>query len=126
MTASDKTWNKSYVPVLHTAQELLERSKGKPSNGEELLLLSLKKWEQGSRSRQIARRSLKGFLNWAVMRGKIIGAYAPPEHIPETRNPPEIGYAIADQEIIELLELIPKGRTTNEEETYNSWRFTIQ
>ena len=29
-TASDKTWNKSYVPVLHTAQELLERSKNKP------------------------------------------------------------------------------------------------
>ena len=54
--ASEQTWHKSYVPVLHIAQELLERSKGKPKNGEELLLLSLKKWEQGSRSRQIARR----------------------------------------------------------------------
>ena len=49
--ASEETWNKSYVPVLHIAQELLERSKGKPKNREELLLLSLKKWKQGSRSR---------------------------------------------------------------------------
>ena len=64
--ASEETWNKSYVPVLHKAQELLERSKGKPKNGEELLLLSLKKWEQGSRSRQIARRSLTKFLNWVT------------------------------------------------------------
>ena len=54
--ASEQTWNKSYVPVFHKAQELLERSKGKPSNGEDLLLLSLKKWEQGSKSRQIANR----------------------------------------------------------------------
>ena len=61
--ASEETWNKSYVPVLHIAQELLERSKGKPKNREELLLLSLKKWEQGSRSRQIARKSqLKLYL----------------------------------------------------------------
>ena len=56
-TASEQTWNKSYVPVLHKVQELLERSKGKPKDREELLLLSLKKWEQGSRSRQIARKS---------------------------------------------------------------------
>ena len=82
--------------------------------------------EQGTRSRQIARRSLKGFLEWAVLRGKLIAAYAPPAHIPETRNPTEIGYAIADQEIIELLDLIPKGRTASEEEIYNSWRFAIQ
>ena len=72
--ASEETWNKSYVPVLYTAKELLERSKGKPQNGEQLLLLSLKKWEQGSRSRQIARRSLTKFLNWATQRVKLPSA----------------------------------------------------
>ena len=138
--ASDKTWKKSYYltkkqlnesnitapPVLNRAGDLMERSKGKPQDGESLMLESLKHWEQGTRSRQIARRSLKGFLDWAVMRGKLIAAYAPPAHIPETRNKSEKGYAIADQEIIELLDLIPKGRTASEEEIYNSWRFAIQ
>ena len=124
--ASDATWKKSYIPVLTKAGLLMNRSKGKPQDGESLMLESLTQWEQGSRSRQIARRSLKGFLDWAVMRGKLIAAYAPPAHIPETRNPSEIGYAIADQEIIELLDLIPKGRTASEEEIYNSWRFAIQ
>ena len=109
-----------------TSPGVMNRSKGKPQDGESLMLESLKQWEQGTRSRQIARRSLKGFLEWAVLRGKLIAAYAPPAHIPETRNPSEIGYAIADQEIIELLDLIPKGRTASEEEIYNSWRFAIQ
>ena len=56
-SASEETWNKSYVPVLRIAQELLERSQKKPQNGEELMTYSLKKWEMGSRSRQIARRA---------------------------------------------------------------------
>ena len=72
------------------------------------MLEALKQWEQGTRSRQISRRSLKGFLEWAVLRGKLIAAYAPPAQIPETKNPIDIGYAIDDQEIIELLDLIPK------------------
>ena len=62
VTASDKTWNKSYVPVLHKCQELLERSKGKPSGGEELMLSCLEQWEEGSRSRQIAKRVIYKFL----------------------------------------------------------------
>jgi len=36
-----KTWNKSYVLVLRKCQELLERSKGKPSDGEDLMLSCL-------------------------------------------------------------------------------------
>ena len=124
--ASDKTWKKSYIPVLTKAGLLMNRSKGKPQDGESLMLEALKQWEQGTRSRQISRRSLKGFLEWAVLRGKLIAAYAPPAQIPETKNPIDIGYAIDDQEIIELLDLIPKGRTAKEEETYNAWKFAIQ
>jgi len=124
--ASDKTWNKSYIPVLTKAGLLMNRSKGKPQDGESLMLEALKQWEQGTRSRQIARRALKGFLDWAVLREKLIAAYAPPAQIPEIKNPIDIGYAIDDQEIIELLDLIPKGRTAREQETYNSWKFAIQ
>ena len=114
--ASDKTWSKSYLPVLHTAQELLERSKGKPQNGEELLLLSLKKWEQGSRSRQIARRSLSKFLNWATQRNKLPSSYCPPATVPEIRKPKKIGYAFRDSEILALIE----------DEKDPKWQFAFQ
>tara|TARA_Y100001970_G_C14132787_1_gene802654 strand:- start:405 stop:944 length:540 start_codon:yes stop_codon:yes gene_type:complete len=76
VTASDKTWNKSYVPVLHKCQELLERSKGKPSGREELMLSCLEQWEEGSRSRQIAKRVIYKFLEWAVLRAKISNMYS--------------------------------------------------
>ena len=114
--ASEETWNKSYVPVLHIAQELLERSKGKPQNGEELLMLSLKRWEQGSRSRQIARRALTKFLNWAVSRIKLPAAYAPPPIQPEVRKPKKIGYAFSDQQILALIK----------DETNPQWQFAYQ
>ena len=42
----------------------------------------------------------QGFLDWAVLRGKIIAAYAPSAQILETKNPFDIGYANDDQEII--------------------------
>ena len=114
--ASEETWNKSYVPVLHKCQELLERSKGKPKNGEELLLLSLKKWEKGSRSRQIARRSLSKFLNWATQRNKLPSAYIPPAIVPEIRKTKRIGYAFSDQEILSLIDY----------EKNESWKFAFQ
>ena len=92
--ASEKTWSKSYLPVLNRAGLFIQKSKGKPHNGEELIMKSLNKdgWEQGKRSRQIARRSLTAFLNWAVLRGKLIAAYAPPAHIPETRKAKATSY----------------------------------
>ncbi|MBO8205131.1 hypothetical protein [Prochlorococcus marinus] len=76
VTASDKKWNKSYVPVLRKCQELLERSKGEPSDGEELMISCLEKWEEGSSSRQIAKRVIYKFLEWAVLRAKISNMYA--------------------------------------------------
>ncbi len=60
--ASDATWKKSYIPVLTKAGTLMNRSKGKPQDGESLMMQSLIQWEQGTRSRQIARRALKVFL----------------------------------------------------------------
>ena len=114
--ASDVTWKKSYIPVLTNAGTLINRSKGKPQDGEALMMQSLKQWEQGTRSRQIARRSLKGFLDWAVMRGKLPAAYAPPAHIPEIRNPKRIGFALSDSQIIRLVDEIQDER----------WKFAVQ
>ena len=114
--ASDKTWQKSYMPILTKAKELFERSKGKPSNGEELMMAALEQWEQGTRMRQIQRRSLNKFLNWAVSRIKLPAAYAPPPIVPEVRKPKKIGYAFSDQQILALIE----------DETNPQWQFAYQ
>lgn len=114
--ASDKTWQKSYIPVLTKAKELFERSKGKPNNGEELMMAALEQWEQGTRMRQIQRRSLNKFLNWAVSRIKLPAAYAPPPIVPEVRKPKKIGYAFSDQQILALIE----------DETNPQWQFAYQ
>ena len=114
--ASDTTWNKSYIPVLTKAFELLDRSKGKPQDGEVLMMKSLEQWEQGSVARKIQRRSLKKFLEWAVLRGKLPLSYSPPAILPEISKPKEIGYAFSDQQILALIENEPDER----------WRFAYQ
>ena len=88
--------------MLRIAQELLERSQKKPQNGEELMTYSLKKWEMGSRSRQIARRALQKFLDWAGLRGKLPRHYAPVK-IKETLKKKRVGYALTDSQILQLI-----------------------
>ena len=114
--ASDKTWQKSYIPVLTKAKELFERSKGKPNNGEELMMAALEQWTQGTRMRQIQRRSLNKFLNWAVQRVKLPSAFLPPPIQPEVRKPKKIGYAFRDSEILALIE----------DEKNPKWQFAYQ
>lgn len=114
--ASDSTWQKSYIPVLTKAKELFERSKGKPNNGEELMMKALEQWTQGTRMRQIQRRSLNKFLNWAVQRVKLPSAFLPPPIQPEVRKPKKIGYAFRDSEILALIE----------DEKSPKWQFAYQ
>ena len=114
--ASDQTWNKSYLPVLYKVKELLDRKKHKPVDGEDLMMKALEQWEQGSRQRQIQRRSLNKFLNWAVLRAKLPNCYAPPAIVPEVRKPKKVGYAFSDQQIISLIE----------GETDEQWKFAYQ
>ena len=114
--ASDTTWRKSYLPILTKAKELLERSKGKPHNGEELMMKALEDWEQGSTQRTIQRRSLNKFLNWAVLRAKLPASYAPPASIPEVRQPKKIGFAFSEQQILALIN----------DETDEKWKFAFQ
>ena len=88
-TVSNKTWEKSYKPVLNKTKELLI-SKKKPVDGEDLMLKALAQWEHGTRSRQIARRALQKFLEYAVIRGKLSNIYAPVK-IVETLKKKRIG-----------------------------------
>ncbi len=67
------------------------------------MMAALEQWEQGTRMRQIQRRSLNKFLNWAVSRIKLPAAYAPPPIVPEVRKPKKIGYAFSDQQILALI-----------------------
>ena len=77
--SSNKTWIKSYyvepkqigkkrvLPVLNQVINLMQSYRQKkPANGTELMMQALRTWEQGSRSRQIARRVYNNFLQWAV------------------------------------------------------------
>ena len=112
-TTSDKTWTKSYyvepklvgkrtvLPVLNQVSRLMQSNK-KPVDGEDLMLKSLAQWEQGSRSRQIARRALQKFLEYAVLRSKLSNVYAPVK-IQETLKKKRIGYALTDSQILELI-----------------------
>ena len=126
----NNTWRKSYYigpeemkerkikapPVLNRAGQLMEHPTKKPIDGTDLMMKSIKHWEKGGRGRQIARRVLNGFLEWAVMRGKLPAAYAPPASVSETRNKKRMGYALNDTDIIQLIE------STQDER----WRFAIQ
>ena len=114
--ASDKTWKKSYIPVLTKALSLLDRSKGKPIDGRKLMDVSLEQWEQGTRMRSIQRRSLKKFLEWSVLGGKLPSAYAPPATFPEIRKEKQIGYAFSDSQILSIIENEPDEK----------WRFAYQ
>ena len=62
------------------------------------------------------RRSLKKFLEWAILRGKLPAAFTPPAIIPETRNKKKVGYQLCDSQILLLIE----------EEKDEKWRFAYQ
>ena len=125
--ASNKTWIKSYyvepkligkktvLPVLNQVIRLMQSNK-KPKNGTELMMQSLRQWKQGSRSRQISRRVLKNFLEWAVVQGKIKSSFAPPAAVPETRDKKRVGFAMSDLQIISLID----------SEKDEKWRFALQ
>ena len=125
--ASNKTWLKSYyvepklvgnrkvLPVLNQVIRLMQSNK-KPKNGTELMMQALRQWEQGSRSRQISRRVLKNFLQWAVVQGKIKNNFAPPATLPETKKKKRVGFAMSDLQIISLIE----------SEKDDKWKFALQ
>ena len=115
-SAGDKTWNAKYMPVLKRVRDCFETSQKKPVDGTALTMKVLKKWEQGSRSRTIARQCLTAFLNWSVERGHLKPCYLPPAKVPEVRKPKRIGFPLSDTQILQLLDGLSDER----------WRFAIQ
>ena len=116
-SAGEQTWRHHYLPVLNEAGALMTaRNRKPPANGEELMMQALKRWEHGSRTRQIARRNLQAFLDWAVQRNYLKACYSPPPHQPEPQKPKRHGYPLSDEQILRLLDGVPDER----------WRFAIQ
>ena len=113
--ASDKTWNKSYMPVLNHVKQLLSAPK-KPIDGEDLTLKALNQWELGSRSRDIARRALIKFLEYAILRGKLSNVYAPVKTLEKKYKPKRVGFALEENQILQLI--------SNEKTP--SWKFAFQ
>ena len=112
--AGDKTWKENYMPVLRNCRD---QFKGKtPRDGEALCIAALSQWDQGTRMRQISRRVLFKFLDWAVRRGHLKPIYSPPARLPETLKPKRIGYPLSDAQILSLIESIPDPR----------WQFAVQ
>ena len=121
--ASDKTWKANYYrtakelktskvpPVLNQAEQLMDKKK-KPNTGKELMMQALEPWEHGSRARQISRRVLKAFLEWAVLEGKLPTAYSPPPlaAFPDIRKKKKVGYALSDLQVISLISSEPDER----------------
>ena len=62
------------------------------------MALCLQDWEYGSRARQIARRALQKFLNFAVSNEKLSMQYAPIK-IEEKLKSKRVGYALTDSQI---------------------------
>ena len=77
---------------------------------------ALRTCEQGSRSRQIARRVLKNFLQWGVVQRKLKAYFAPPATVPETKKPKRVGFPMSDLQIISLID----------SERDEKWRFAYQ
>jgi site-specific recombinase XerC len=108
---------KKVLPVLNQLVNLMHSDRQKKTtNGSELMIQALRTWEQGSRSRKIARRVLKNFLQWGVVQGKLKTCFAPPATVPETRKPKRVGFAMSDLQIISLID----------SEKDDKWRFAYQ
>ena len=116
---NERTWLVKYVPVLKRAHVLMNGPK-RPLDGHELCSSALERWDHGTRQRQIMRQNLYAFLNWAVQRGFLKAIYLPPADAPETRKPKRVGYALADAQILRLLDDLPQG------DTHDRWGFAIQ
>ena len=79
------------------------------------MIQALRTWEQGSRSRQIARRVLKNFLAVGSCSRKLKTCFAPPATVPETRKPKRVGFAMSDLQIISLID----------SEKDDKWKFAL-
>ena len=109
-----KMKTRKVFPVLNYALQHLE--KGTYTNPEDLIDACVRNWKSGSRSRQIAARSLSQFLTFCVNRKQFPDTWTPPEdlsdHIgrPSKDNKLETtkgSYFDEDQILIDVINSIP-------------------
>ncbi len=112
-TIKQGTWEHSYEPVLADAVALLTGRKS-PSNPADLLDQVIRKWQPGSRARQIKAQSLAQFLRYCVTREQFPLLWQPPtdvkSHVGAKAAHGSVslkGDPIADLEIINLLATLP-------------------
>ncbi|WP_255095396.1 hypothetical protein [Synechococcus sp. J7-Johnson] len=116
---SAATWAKKYAPVLSDSVAAMA-SRRPPADAQTLFDLVLSRWQPGSRSRQIARQSLAGFLTYAVARHGFGRAWQPSPAVREARIPKRDGWPLSDAQILRLIDALP---TTHAGER---WRFALQ
>jgi integrase len=104
---SDRTWRMKYEPVLALVLDQMGRP-ARPHDATMLCEQVLSHWPAGSRQRQIMRQNLYAFLRFCVERQKFKTCWAPPPLPKEVRKPKRVGYPLADDQILRLLDAIPQ------------------
>lgn len=117
---SDRTWKNKYRPVLDAAIEVL-KGRNAPTTGPDLCDAALKRWDPGTRQRQIMRQQLHAFLRYCVERKGLKACWLPPPASDaEAVRAKRVGYPLTDAQILRLLDSIPNT------EAGQRWRFACQ
>jgi integrase len=116
---SERNWETKYAPVL-AAVVALQTGTDRAVNAADLADAILRRWEPGSRARQISRQVLSGFLRYAVERRQFKACWVPPPPPREQRKAKAIGYPLRDEQILLLLDHLPATAAAER------WRFAIQ
>jgi DUF2075 family protein/integrase len=112
-TLKPETWSRCYLPVLSDVVDLMNGS-SRPDNTADLMDLVIRKWEPGSRMRQIRAQSLSQFLRHCVARESFPSLWLPPAHLAahvgakgSQVGPGQKGDPLTDQQILDLLKALP-------------------
>ncbi|MCX5969128.1 MAG: site-specific integrase [Cyanobacteria bacterium] len=115
-TIKPETWNLKYEPVLKDALFLL-KSSSPPTAPNNLIEACIKKWDPGSRTREIRAQNLAQFLKYCVAREGFSLIWTPPSSLAELIGRPPSGSikreaaTLTDAEIIQLLESFPQDES---------------
>jgi integrase len=119
------TWTKMYAPVILRMTELLNKQ-GAPANGNNLLEAAVRKWELGSRSRQIATQNGAQFLRYAVeQHGVSARTWSPPSNLAKVvgrRAATREQFALTDAQVIRLVDAL---ETIGSDEA-RLWAYAVQ
>lgn len=109
----EKTWERSYGPVLADALPLLTGRKA-PSNPADLIDLVIRRWPPGSKERQLRAQSLAQFLRHCVTREHFPPLWLPPADLSSHVGAKGLhsgtikkGDPFTDQQVLNLISSLP-------------------